>query len=582
MALTGYSAELNVQILVGLLRAHGIKYVVASPGTTNGTFVASLQRDPHFVMFSNVDERSAGYMACGLAHETGSPVVLSCTGATASRNYLPSMTEAYYRRLPVLAITSTQNLSRVGHLVPQVIDRSIQPRDTYRASLELPVVTDDESRWDCEFKINSAILELTGSGGGPVHLNLPTTYSRDFGVKTLPPVRKIERVGVADQLPDLWGRIAVFIGSHREFTAVLIEELERFCDKFGAVVLADHTSGYRGRHRLRNTLLGSQDEMALRSLRPDITIHLGEVSGDYSATPFIGQEVWRVSADGELRDTFRRLRYQFDMPEEVFLRRYSDLGTSPRVDAGYQAEFRSMEKLLVADMPDLPFSNIWIASVMAPTLPEDSAIHFGILNSLRSWNFFDLPSTVRSSANVGGFGIDGNLSSLLGASLADPSKLYFGIVGDLAFFYDLNSLGNRHLGRNLRILLVNNGTGTEFGLYNHPLAHFGESADAFLAGTGHFGKMSRGLVKDFAENLGLAYLTACNKGELLGHLKAFVDPKLSRSMVLEVFTDGEEESRALRMMRSIRQDASGRNRAAVRRWVGPSAVRRIKKILRRH
>ena len=76
-------------ILLALLKAHGIRKVIASPGTTNIALVASMQQDPYFQMYSAADERSAAYMACGLAAESGEPVVLSCTGATASRNYLP-------------------------------------------------------------------------------------------------------------------------------------------------------------------------------------------------------------------------------------------------------------------------------------------------------------------------------------------------------------------------------------------------------------------------------------------------------------------------------------------------------------
>lgn len=70
------------------------------------TFIGSIQNDSWFEIYSSVDERSAAYLACGLAAETGEPVVISCTGATASRNYMPGLTEAYYRKLPVLAITS--------------------------------------------------------------------------------------------------------------------------------------------------------------------------------------------------------------------------------------------------------------------------------------------------------------------------------------------------------------------------------------------------------------------------------------------------------------------------------------------
>lgn len=124
---THYTDEVNVEILIALMKHHGVRRIVVSPGTTNITFVASLQQDSFFQLFSAADERSAAYIACGLAAETGEPVALSCTGATASRNYLPGLTEAFYRKLPVLAVTSTQHPGRVGHHIAQVIDRGMPP-----------------------------------------------------------------------------------------------------------------------------------------------------------------------------------------------------------------------------------------------------------------------------------------------------------------------------------------------------------------------------------------------------------------------------------------------------------------------
>ena len=187
------TTEKNALIVISLLKAHGVRYVIASPGTTNNAFIGSIQKDPFFTIYSAVDERSAAYMACGLAAETNEVVVISCTGATASRNYAPGMTEAFYRKLPVLAITSTQQIGRVGHHVAQVIDRSSIPKDTAKLSLNLPVVKDKEDEWDCEIKVNKAILELTRHGGGPVHINLPTTYSKPFTVKAPINCRVINR-----------------------------------------------------------------------------------------------------------------------------------------------------------------------------------------------------------------------------------------------------------------------------------------------------------------------------------------------------------------------------------------------------
>ena len=117
-------------------------------------------------------------------------------------------------------------------------------------------------------------------------------------------------------------------------------------------------------------------------------------------------------------------------------------------------------------MPDLPFSNNWIAKVTAPKIPENSILHLGILNTLRSWNFFETPETVNCFCNTGGFGIDGIVSTFIGSSLADPMKLHFCVIGDLAFFYDLNAIANHNVLNNLRILLINNGCGKEFKNYS--------------------------------------------------------------------------------------------------------------------
>ena len=85
---TYYSSERGIQILIRLLKDFGIRKIVTSPGTTNMMLNASLMYDGSFEMISSVDERSAAYMACGMAEESGEPVMITCTGATAARNYI--------------------------------------------------------------------------------------------------------------------------------------------------------------------------------------------------------------------------------------------------------------------------------------------------------------------------------------------------------------------------------------------------------------------------------------------------------------------------------------------------------------
>ncbi|WP_349342824.1 thiamine pyrophosphate-binding protein [Marinobacter sp. MMG032] len=574
-----YTDEKNALIIVSLLKANGIRKLIASPGTTNMALVCSMQNDPYFQVYSSVDERSAAYMACGLAHESREPVVISCTGATASRNYMPGLTEAYYRKLPILAITSTQIIGKVGHHVPQVIDRSVKPNDTQRISVELPVIKDDDDWWECEVKVNQAILELKRGGGGPVHINLPTRYSRSYNTKALPACRVMNRFTTADQLPELKGRVAVFIGAHKPFSCEETQAIDRFCSSNDAVVFCDHTSSYRGKYRLLYSLAASQDLMDLASDKPDTTIHIGEVTGDYASMGMVGKEVWRVSEDGEIRDTFRKLRYVFEMGEKIFFERYTDASKDPSDQ--YLRHCQARLKEVQQEIPGLPFSNIWVAQKMANMIPDGSVIHFGILNSLRSWNFFELPHSVDSTSNVGGFGIDGGLSSLIGASLANPDRLYFGVIGDLAFFYDMNSLGNRHLGHNLRIMVVNNGKGTEFRQYNHVAADFGELADEFISAQGHYGNKSPTLLKHYAQDLGLKYISASSKAEFDGVYGEFLaNCTEMQSVLFEVFTDSEEESHALEILRNIKKDFKKRAKLKAARLIGDRSVNAIKGYLK--
>ena len=577
-----YTNERSQQIVIALLKAHGIRKVVASPGTTNITLVGSMQQDPYFEMYSSVDERSAAYIACGLAAESGEPVVLSCTGATASRNYLPGLTEAYYRKLPVIAITATQGDYKIGHHMAQVIDRRSIPNDIALLSVNVPVSKDVDSEWNCNVLVNKALLECRRHGGGPVHINLATTYSRDFSVKELPATRLINRVTLQDSFPEISqnGRVAVFIGSHKLWTKEEEEALDDFCAAHDAVAFCDHTSAYKGKYRVLFALVAGQELYRSVLCNVDLLVHIGEVSGDYYSLGIKPQVVWRVSEDGEIRDTFRRLRYVFEMPEKDFFLHYAH---GKKEDA-YLKACEEEYATVLSRIPELPFSNIWMARQLSQSIPANSVLHLGILNTLRSWNFFEIPRSVLSYCNVGGFGIDGDMSSLIGASLAHPDKLYFGILGDLAFFYDMNVLGNHHVGKNVRILLINNGRGTEFRNYNHPGSAFGEDADRYIAAAGHFGNKSPLLIKHYAEDLGFEYLTASDKEEFAEASKRFLIPVMTdKPMLFEVFTDSGEESKALEMMLNIQTEIQAalknKMKKSVKNVLGESGIKTIKKVL---
>jgi len=574
-----YSSVRNVQIVLYLLKKHGIKKVIASPGTQNMALVASMQQDPFFEMYSAADERSAAYMACGLAEQSGEPVALSCTGATASRNYISGLTEAYYRHLPVVAITSTERITAVGHNMAQIIDRSVIQNDIAKVSVLARAVDTDDDAWDCMIQVNIALLELNHHGKGPVHINLEKVDNNDLSVEVLPPCRVINRICLDDCFPVLKkGRIAVFVGSHLPFTKENTELIDRFCSLYNAVVFCDQTSNYKGKYRVLPALPASQIWNDSEMFNIDLLIQLGDVSGEYYEQGKLCnhvKDVWRVSEDGEVKDQFKKLTCVFEMKENAFFSYYAENRDVPGDDSFLNLckhEYDNVYKII----PELPFGNLWATMMMSKELPENSILHFGILNSLRCWNFFEVPNSVTSFSNVGGFGIDGCVSSLIGSSLASPQKLHFGFFGDLAFFYDMNVLGNRHVGANVRIMLVNNSVGSEFKLFHHPASKLGMDANKFIAAGGHYGNKSKDLVRHYAEDLGFEYITASNKDEFLDIYKYFLSSeKRERPVLFEVFSDEQNESNALESLNNLVMSKENQRKDKIKKLIGEDKAHAI-------
>lgn len=545
-----YTDEKNAQIVIALLKAHGIRDIVISPGATNDRFVLSVQGDPNFCLYSAVDERHAGYLACGMAQESGKPVVINCTGATASRNYMSALTEAYYRKLPILALTCSQHSSHIGNMYPQMTDRIHLPADVVNLSVQCPIPHTDEEERDCELKVNRAILELMHRGGGPVHINLETAFNGNYTTESLPVVRKMNRVMATDvEWPtiDSKAKVLVWIGSHRPFAENEVAALNSFVKSHNAVVIGDITSNYDGLIRASELCYqaGSRINPDFSKLKPDLIIHIGEISGDYATFDWLKRTapVWRVSEDGELRDFLGGLVSVFEMPEETFFTHYSREAPA----SGDYAECWESETAKISTLKtDMEFSALWIAKMLSPKIPAGSNLHLGILNPLRCWNMTDV-KVVHGFSTVGGFGIDGGTSAMIGTSLANPSRLNFGVFGDLSFFYDLNSIGSRHIGKNLRILVINNGEGGEFlvpeNIYDN--SYCGNRVHDFISAQGHFGAKSAVLLKHFVEDLGFKYLSASTKEEFDAVCDEFVTPELDCPVVLECFTFAEGDRKAL-------------------------------------
>lgn len=545
------TSDRNAQIVLALLKKYNIRKIVVSPGTTNVPIARTVQQDPFFEVYSVVDERGAAYFAGGLAFATGEPVVISCTGATASRNYMSGLTEAYYRHLPIIALTSQHHSFSYDNLVPQMMNRTTSQPDIKVFDALLPYIKDEEDEKACISLVNQALYKATAHGGGPVHINLPVDPTYTFKATELPdvPVIKVhdcENFPVDELRSELSGkRVAMLIGAHRRFTEKEIDAINAFVTAFDIPVFYDHVAGYTGRNGfLTNVACDLKPNFEI----PELLIDMGSICPHYGALRLCRNiPTWRISEDGiyHNRNGVQKLERVFDCSEYFF---FSKLAGASKKSGYYQSVKKSIGEIGV---PNLPLSNTYISSVLSHKIPKNTFLHTGILNSTRNMDFFEVDDSVVTSANVGGFGIDGALSTTIGQSMADRSRLTFCLLGDLAFFYDMNALGIRHIGNNLRILMINNHRGAEFRLNPRLERQWASDTDEFIAAAGHFGS-----AKGWVESMGFAYLTASTKQEFDSLIDEFCSSDVNhfgKPVVFEVFTEISDEQQALANLRSYNQ-----------------------------
>lgn len=582
----GYTKNLNVQMLISLMQAHGIHKVIISPGGTHNEIIMGFQYNGSFELYSTVDERGAAYMAVGMAAASQEPVAIICTESVASRNYLPAMTEAYYRQLPVLAITGVHSYSKIGHLHSQIIDRTVSPIDTFIEKVHLSEIKNSDDVWASNILINRAILALKHHGGGPVHIDLPRNDDREFASyteKQLIQARVIRRYSSEDLLPEMnQGKVAVFIGTHQEFTKKQTETLDQFCASHDAIVFCGHTSGYHGKYRVLTNLLAAQHVSYDVFKNIDLLIHIGGPAADEKTLERLCgvHEVWRVNPDGEIRDTFRSLTNVFEMNDDKFFSYYSKQKTS--IKDTYLKCCLELISCITIPNHELPFSNVYAASKLADKIPKDSFVFVGGSSTMRAWSLFDFPQSVSTMANMGTRGIDGVLSSFLGVSFLNREKLCYCILGDLTFFYDMNAIGNRDLSKNVRILLVNDGGGGLFKLKGteQNITIGDKDTDPYIAAVGHFGNQSRTLVKSYAESLGFEYMTASNKEEFDSVYERFVTPEMTdMPMLFELFTNSADERKAFDIMSNLVVSIGSTAKQAAKRVLGTKGVNALKKLL---
>lgn len=537
-----YSNSINIDLVVELLKVNNITELVISPGGTNIPIIRAVQNDNFFNCYSVVDERSAAYIAIGIYLQKRSPVALICTSAQATRNYVPGLTEAFYKHVPVLAITMEKHPRFKYQEYMQAPDQTSLPKDSVKKSYELPFISDINDYYYSLRTINEAMLELTHNGLGPVQLCIPWL---DFPLEEIEPRRRsIERYSVRDIANENLNnkKILLLIGEHVPFSDEEKRAIDLFCKGSNTAVYINHLSNFANEYTIEaNFMLLTASSEEVKSIEPDIMISIGGQTGDYpffltfSRNTLLRVEHWRISDDGHVVDTYDKLTRVYQGSIIDFFMSITLPDTSP--SHSYLQLWKQYIFKRKLDL-QLPFSQVSIAQYLHDKIPANSIMQFSILNSLRIWNFFHISPSIECYSNVGAFGIDGGMSTLIGQSLV-TDKLCFIVVGDLAFFYDMNALSIRQLSNNVRILLVNNNGGIEFKLHGENK----EEIDRFIAAANYNGE-----AKGWAESCGFEYLSANNMNELICVTEKFVS-RSDKPIILETFvTDYDESSAYLQLV----------------------------------
>lgn len=544
-----YSNIPSVQILVALLKAYQIHDCVLSPGGSDIPLIHSIETDPFFTCYSVVDERSAAYFAMGVSQSRNKPVACICTSGTAVCNYLPGITEAWYQHVPVVAITADKDPYFQGQLETQKIDQNTIFAGVVKKEVNLPLVASDKDAWLCNRLINEALLELAHHGTGPVHINIPIVGATNvYDVQSLPIERKISIISEASS-ETIWKermqsltnkRILFVVGQGVVFADETKTIINEICHKLNCVFALEHLSNLdcdNGVYTYPVTETVPYED--IKHLVPDVVISLGDNLAAYSLKPILRKnyttlENWLVSEAGTVRDAYKCLTNIFECSPAVFFSRLLNLVSSKDENRTYfEAWQKAISKIV---MPDFDFSNFYVAKKLAETIPEGSLLHLAILNSTRVMQFFPLNKGVRTYSNVGALGIDGCMSTFAGQSAA-TSDLSFLLIGDLSFFYDMNAASLRSIGNNVRIVMLNNGGGSEF--------HFFMGKNNISTINDFICAKNQRTAKGWIESLGFDYFSARTKEEFDKVIPTFGQPS-DKPLFIEVFTDMEEDAQRTR------------------------------------
>jgi 2-succinyl-5-enolpyruvyl-6-hydroxy-3-cyclohexene-1-carboxylate synthase len=526
----------------------GIENIIISPGSRNAPLIIAFTSHPHLKCISITDERSAGYFGLGMAQQLSKPVVLICTSGTAMINYAPALAEAYYLKIPLIAITADRPPEWIDQNDGQTIRQKGFYKNVVKGSFEMPVETEkEEDLWYFRRKISEALTVSITERAGPVHINIPLReplYESLPAISQPPPViRSMKTTATLGQdqwtfLKEKWGSFQkrlILCGMQNadKELSMLLNELTA---NDGAVVMAENLSNMQVMNTIQtpDRFIASLTHQQRNDFQPDLLITIGGPVVSKKLKKYLRVfkplEHWYIGENDPFIDTFQALNMHIGVKAVDFFR---EMGSAERINNDWIQMAREVKQISMEFHQQLvekvPFSDLSVYDMIFNALPDKCNLHLANSTPVRYAQLFENREGVSYFSNRGTSGIDGCVSTAAGAAMVSD-KLNIAIVGDLAFIYDSNGLWNNQLPANLRVLVIDNEGGNIFKLIDtspiiNPIRDFFE--------TPHKVNIDK-LCGAFNVN----YYRAGTKEELFTQLADFFKPN-SLAGVLHIQTSGE-------------------------------------------
>jgi 2-succinyl-5-enolpyruvyl-6-hydroxy-3-cyclohexene-1-carboxylate synthase len=480
-----------LQAFVEELYRCGMRHAVTSPGSRNAPLALTLAAQDGVEAVSVLDERSAGFVGLGMAKASGRPVAVTCTSGTAAANLHPAVVEAWEARVPLIVLTADRppELREVG--AGQAIDQIKLYGSAAKWFVE--VGTHDPGR---ETAIHHRALACraywTAAGGrpGPVHLNFPLREplapspekleaadwaGRDDG-RPWTELREHGSPPHAADVHELAERIAaeprglIVCGPCHEQVA---NAASRLAAETGWPLLAEPTSGVRCGDHDRSHVIAHYDvllrvEDFVAGHAAGLVLRVGDMPTSKPLRAFVAESRQIVvdphGAWHEPTRTAELVLHAAAAPALDALASAVEMRSAAR-EENWLAAWRGADAKVWQAVEAAPdgFEGRLLASV-EPELPDDALVWVSSSMPIRDVEAYFPQSAkrLRFLANRGANGIDGVVSSAMGAAIASGLPTWV-LIGELALQHDAGGLlAARRAGVDLQIVCINNGGGGIF------------------------------------------------------------------------------------------------------------------------